>query len=319
MTIAEELYFDSDLRIAYIHKRDSESNAVVVCFSPFNTRSSENIDRQGQFLARSNYEVITVANLKDDWYQNIPPDALQAIQLKLTVINKRVILYGSSMGGYAASLFSSVFKANLVVAYSPQFSITDDYDSRWAGQAREILWRSHMASELVSPDCRYIYIFDPKNTDILHIRQYQSIIPSHQLRLVELPYSGHPTTTYLHEIGMLKHFALAVMRDDVSVADLMKKRRNSPKWLFEVAKSLYNRKRFVNALLFIDKAIELRSGDIAMMRLRVNLLVNLQRFEDALKQGEVIIQTGDSTFAKYFSWLKEKNAERESRTVTASN
>lgn len=124
---------------------------------------------------------------------------------------------------------------------------------------------------------------------------------------MELPYSGHLSTIYLSELGILKQAALQVMEGKRIETNLMENRRSSTQWLYEVAKTLYSQSRFVQSLLCIDKAMLLRSSDLTMMRFRLNVLVKLERFKDALVQGELILAAGDATFERYFKWLQEKN------------
>jgi pimeloyl-ACP methyl ester carboxylesterase len=302
-----EIYGNGDLFVTYIQSQKSESSSVVICFSPFNTRSRSNNEKLENFFSREGNDVISIVNLKDDWYQNVGEDVIGLIQAEIARLGKRVILYGSSMGGYAAFAFSALFRSDMVIAYSPQIAINSDFDRRWADYATKLEWQYLVSERSITSNCQYICFFDPKNTDVKHIDGFRRLISPERLTLVELPYSGHPSTVYLGELGILKDIALKALSGKQIDNDLMRNRRNSVQWLHEVAKALYSKNRFAQSLLFIDKALLLRSTDIAIMRLRVNALVKLGRYEEARLQGELILAAGDVSFQRYFDWLVDKN------------
>ncbi len=107
------------------------------------------------------------------------------------------VLYGGSMGGYAALKYSGLIGATEVIAYCPQWSIDPDECSINPG------WQQHFMPKMRGmgisrSDVRgvaYIF-FDPLDAvDAFHAKAIGRIWP--QIRYVRVPGAGHHVTTLL--------------------------------------------------------------------------------------------------------------------------
>ncbi|RTL93522.1 alpha/beta hydrolase [Ancylobacter aquaticus] len=140
------------------------------------------------------------------WYQYPEmPEALARVRADIAE-GARVITYGMSMGGYAAYRFSAPLSADLVIAFSPQYSIDRWrvwWERRWGSQSRSVLWDRQMPSEGA---VKYIF-YDPLNQDRRHIRALRREAP---LELVRIYFSGHASIAYVQECGLLDSAVLDI-------------------------------------------------------------------------------------------------------------
>ncbi|GBR04351.1 hypothetical protein AA21952_1397 [Acetobacter oeni LMG 21952] len=86
------------------------------------------------FFAKLGYSAIGIVSRAPNWF---PPDEMSAVAeaIRPRLRGKRVVTYGSSMGGYAALKFSNLLGAGLALAFSPQWSNNPadvgTFDCRW--------------------------------------------------------------------------------------------------------------------------------------------------------------------------------------------
>lgn len=77
--------------------------------------------------------------------------------------HRRVLAYGSSMGGYAGLRFGKMIGATSALAISPQYSMQRDragFDTRWAKTVNRIRWRPELAGPLPA-DLHAVIVYDP--------------------------------------------------------------------------------------------------------------------------------------------------------------
>ncbi|WP_371345477.1 alpha/beta hydrolase [Ancylobacter sp. IITR112] len=140
------------------------------------------------------------------WYQYPEmPEALARVRADLPP-GARVITYGMSMGGYAAYRFSEPLGAEVVIAFSPQYSIDRWrvwWERRWRSQSRAVTWdRQPPRAGAV----KYVF-YDPLNQDRRHIRALRR---EGALDLVRIYFSGHASITYVNECGLLESAVLDI-------------------------------------------------------------------------------------------------------------
>ncbi|WP_018390079.1 hypothetical protein [Ancylobacter sp. FA202] len=140
------------------------------------------------------------------WYQYPEmPEALARVRADIAD-GARVITYGMSMGGYAAYRFSAPLRADVVIAFSPQYSIDRWrvwWERRWGSQSRSVLWDRQMPGEGA---VKYIF-YDPLNQDRRHIRALRR---EASLELVRIYFSGHASISYVQECGLLDSAVLDI-------------------------------------------------------------------------------------------------------------
>lgn len=170
-------------------------------------------DRQGfgeVWLQSRGISAIHVMGKYEDWYQY--PDMADAMAAVRGAVSgaDRVMTYGSSMGAYAAIRFADAAGANAVLALSPQYSIDPvkkPRDSRWQQDSHRIKWLPSVDG-VIQCSCVPVVVYDTKNADALHADMIAQDI---SITRVRVPYSAHPTTTFLSEVGLLHTLVFDVL------------------------------------------------------------------------------------------------------------
>jgi tetratricopeptide (TPR) repeat protein len=179
-------------------------------FVSFALRNASSIQPFGEhFFRKHRLNVILVTCTGSHWYQYSDSPALGAALARACRGFARSVTYGTSMGAYAALAFSGLIEADLVLAFSPQFSMNPaklPQEQRWRDEIAEIQHRGGFVFDdmHLTSHGRIIVIFDPFDDDMHHIRALRA----HHPRLCELPlpFTGHRSLTALQETGLLTGF-----------------------------------------------------------------------------------------------------------------
>lgn len=249
----------SNLCVDYYHNPLIPPHMVAITFSPSGNRTLTGEGFGGKFLLSNKIDVIAFKCDNDDWFQSVTIELLEEIN---RIINLKgyssVVAYGSSMGGYAAIQFSKYIGCNAVLALSPQYSIVDEFDCRWEKLSNKILWNHQISPESISKECKYVIAYDPHDLDNAHAQLFEKLIPAENYVFLELPFAGHPVSSFLLESNQLKELALNVfLGSDVINTDFRTSRKTSKSYLRNLSFHLYKNKKFSRALFVINKAIEL--------------------------------------------------------------
>lgn len=193
----------------------------------------DGFDRFGfgeEFLLANGISAIHVLGRGNDWYQYEDIfDALATVRAATAGAARR-ITYGSSMGGYAAVRFADAVAADGVLALSPQWSINPSragWEHRWPQDSHRIHWLDSIDGP-VSCRAQPVLIYDPHMPlDRRHVRHIAAETPS---LLIAVPYSGHPASTFLGEISLLKPMLEDLLHDRFdakAVAETIRERRST--------------------------------------------------------------------------------------------
>ena len=176
----------------------------------------EGFDRLGfgeDFLFANGISAIHVLGRGDDWYQYDDVfDALATVKAATAGAERR-ITYGSSMGGYAAVRFADAVAADGVLALSPQWSINPakaPWEDRWPQDSHRIAWNDRIDGAV---RCRTtpILVYDPCMP--LDHRHATRIAAETQSVLLPVSYSGHPSSTFLGEVRLLRTLLEDILQD----------------------------------------------------------------------------------------------------------
>ena len=163
---------------------------------------------------------------------------------------------GTSMGGYAAVAFSRLLELDIVLGFSPQVTIEEEFDTRWQEWAKQISWRYRIAEDTISEHCHFYFFYDNKDRDRDHISRFRHIIRPENLSAVAVPYAGHPVAQYFAETGSLKELVLAVFNEaGVRGLGFRGKRQQSGSYCYTLSIHLLNKRRPEAALKLIERAI----------------------------------------------------------------
>lgn len=202
------LFCDNDLTVR--RRPGGGGPCCVVTFDSFSDVGQ--LDRPGYgeaFLHRSGIDAIHVVGRGNDWYQYPQMAAAMTAVRDVAAGYSRVVTYGSSMGGYAAIRLAGLAGAQAVFALSPQFSINPrvvSWERRWPDSSRR--FRDVWESALPWPKPAEAYVaYDPRTPDRRHMALLRARF---EYEAIELPFTGHPVTGYLAEIGLLQQAILAI-------------------------------------------------------------------------------------------------------------
>jgi len=169
------------------------------------------------FFANQGVDAIHFLTNKNNWYQQ--PEMREAIAHVTPIANAYAgrSSYGSSMGGYAAILFSDWLNVDVVSAFSPQFSIQRSIlpnERRWLKESLETEFLYDDMASMASKTAKVLVAYDPTDDDdIPHMRLLRSTIVN--LREFVTPLSSHHVLRFLHEIGLLSEFLDSSVRGEL--------------------------------------------------------------------------------------------------------
>ncbi len=255
-----------DIRIEHFR---SKERSETLAFT-FTDRESRNLADPGfatGFLLSHGFDVVAIKTNRSIWFENLVDDDVLDIERWLSWSDSPYACrlgYGSSMGAYAAIRMSRSLRLDRVLALSPLFDIKNDWESRWRADREAMSADRTMFSlegggptEQISDRCDYMMIYDPLTDDAKHVRLFERIISADRLKLMPLPYSGHPSGPYLVDLKMLAPVALSALREGMfpSIADARRlHKRTSATYLFNLAEHCLRRRHLqwalaINALL----------------------------------------------------------------------
>ncbi|MDQ0303558.1 alpha/beta hydrolase family protein [Ancylobacter polymorphus] len=187
------------------------TDVVFVTFEPkLLVRPPERSGFGEAFFAKRGYTAYHVRCRGNDWYHYPDMEAgLAALRADIPPAT-RVVLYGSSMGGYAALRFSNWLRADAVIALAPQASVDPTrvgWEKRWAPETSVLIWDRLPPH----PNAACYVVYDPFDADRRHVailRREAALVPLHSY------FSGHHVTEYLMESGLLESLLVSVARGE---------------------------------------------------------------------------------------------------------
>jgi tetratricopeptide (TPR) repeat protein len=281
----KNIFRSDDLVIDFFSLGDGPNKSIAFTFTAFTPSTKADKDALvgvgfgGELLLRNGFDVVAFKSAKNLWYQNILAETLVEIESFISASSiayiKRVS-YGSSMGAYAAIQFSRALKIDIVLALSPQFEIDQPYDQRWQSLAQQIEFQYRIDSNAISDSCKYFVAYDPKNDDALHIQKLSTLIDREHLIKIRTPYSGHPSTTYLFETGLIQCIALSVLQHaSFDYSAMRNNRQLSKTYLYELSKRLTLKDKNKSALIVINRAISIDHSALGLLVHKIAILEKL--------------------------------------------
>ena len=160
---------------------------------------------------------------RNHWYQT--PDLADATRIARDFAQTRkVVTYGSSMGGYGAALMSARLGVP-AVSLAPQYSLDAEiapWETRWREDAAAI---AHFDSDAMSRDglpSGYLF-YDPFTT--LDAKQASLFRPESNFTFMPCAFSGHSTSFMVNRSYSLKRLVREVLDDSFSVPQFYAERR----------------------------------------------------------------------------------------------
>ncbi len=139
----------------------------------------------------------------NDWYQSLEIHEIAQI-VKLKLGEEKPILYGSSMGGYAAYRFSGLFNAKGWIAVVPQHAPFSDVveETRWPQYRNLIQMNEWSVGDLPPVEGIGLVFVDPElDLDLQHATAIKNDTDA---LIKSFPGAGHELLATLHSRGTLK-------------------------------------------------------------------------------------------------------------------
>lgn len=302
---------DTGTRVELFRSEKGGANKIVIIFNPVTNKNLEGNKFGGSLLNDNGFDVIQFKSINDDWYQSIPENIFNELNIFIQEAGYGLICsYGSSMGGHAAILFSKKLNCNICLALSPQYSIYEAYDTRWSIYAKNIKFKYLMGEDNISKCCKYFIYFDPKDDDSKHIDRFKNIIKKSQLYLEKIPYSGHPVTDFLVQTGTLKKIPLHIFNEgELLNLDIRTLRHSSKSYFFWLSQKLVSKNKNTLALKVVDLALIKNFNMASFLRQKAIILDRLNRLENAIQAAHeaILLEDNHPNFLTAFGRILNKN------------
>lgn len=193
-----------DYVIEYIPRSD---RTLFVGFDSLADVRNDAVDRKawGHDFAKANgWSFLGVRALGETWFRSDNlRETLADIALKLKGY-ERIALSGTSMGGYAACVFSPLFPGCSVIAFSPQSSLCEKiapWDMRYP-QSHKLDWtgrHSDAQASIIKTNEYWIFYDHHHYEDRLHAER----LIAAGAKGVRMRWAGHMTAQFLSSLSML--------------------------------------------------------------------------------------------------------------------
>lgn len=282
-----DVIFDEDGYRIEFHGHESGGDCLIYTFTPF-MFSDINKDGFGvKFLFADGYDVVSFKCVRDSWFQNLPIRAIE-MAAKIGRKYKRVVTYGSSMGGFAAIAFADLLSATDVIAISPQYSIRDEFDKRWSRQAAVISDWAFEIHDGACKNCHVTLLYDDfHRPDTLQVEKIIQKLNAPKLHQLRVPFSGHPAGHLLSDTKQLSSIIRAILNRDenINVEYVWSKIRNLPQYIFRLGCYAAERGRVKLALLCFFRVVLLDSKSEYYKNHLAAYLIRVGGLNDALERG----------------------------------
>ncbi|MFS4439213.1 hypothetical protein ACMA5I_13455 [Paracoccaceae bacterium GXU_MW_L88] len=201
---------------------DRGEDVLMVSCDNLSSARDDTMDRSPwgyAFVAKNGWSQLGIMTYNADWFRN---DDLLTYLASLRDSGffhrfKKIVMTGTSMGGYAACAFASLAPGCTVIAFSPQSTLDErlvPWEERfnsgrkanWDGLFRDGAVEAKAAKEVFliydsefPPDVRHVERFDSANVTRLPAR-----------------YSGHKTALFLRRAGLLSSVVKAAVAGELT-------------------------------------------------------------------------------------------------------
>jgi hypothetical protein len=188
----ETLYQSDQLRIL-CHNPQAEHAVVVFDHRQVRDGNFATI-RPSDKITKAGFSYITVASKRNDWF--LSPSLSDCHEQVSAYMAKyrRVVGFGSSMGGFGALAMSRTFRFKQVLVVSPQITVFPDrapFDPRFKEHAKELDPTFDTVSQHPRKGLGGVILFDPNQpNDLAHAQIISELFP--RLRRVPMSFAGHP-------------------------------------------------------------------------------------------------------------------------------
>lgn len=232
---------------------DRGGDTLVVSFDNLSSARDDSIDRTPWgygFVAKNGWSQLGVMTFATDWFRN--EELLEYLDslAKSGFFQRfrKVVMTGTSMGGYAACAFASLSPGCTVIAFSPQSTLKKDlvpWEKRFSSGRRSDWSGAHAdgAEESRAADKVFI-VYDPLFAeDVQHVDRFTG---PNVVRL-RARYAGHKSALFLRRAGLLSSIVRETVEGGMSETRFYQMYRGGralPWYMNAVAARISEGKRF---------------------------------------------------------------------------
>lgn len=155
---------------------------------------------------------------RNDWFLSDETEALMSAVSNEAARYSDVINYGTSMGGFAALLFSKATGAREIHAVAPQYSIDPEicsFETRWQDEFHTFCRKQMDIAQLGNRSVKGIVTYDPKmELDRLQAERILDTFPN--IRGASFFHGGHPPLKPLREAGTVGQMGRDILRSQAT-------------------------------------------------------------------------------------------------------
>jgi hypothetical protein len=221
----------NDLTLKHINENDA--GCIFVSFSARNSQGIGTPFGFGFFEKHDMETYFITQNKSNQWWHTPEIEEIARIlRNRKAVSGKKIILYGSSMGGYAACHFRNIFQADIALALAPQIFVDKKYfsdEKRWEFDINKIQENIRFDEiKNINAQNAELFIFtdslhslDKLHVEyLLHVREVLS-----PLTIINIPYSNHDVARLLAQTGVIQQLLIVINESglfDYSIIPLCK-------------------------------------------------------------------------------------------------
>ncbi|WBV42592.1 hypothetical protein [Pseudoroseomonas cervicalis] len=188
------------------------SGALVISLAP---RQAERRIWGEDFLARLGVSVLGLVDQGAAWYPQAEMARLLPALREVLAGHRRVVLYGFSMGAYAALKYAAALRADAVLAFSPQYSVhpedVGDFDLRRSRQDFDPALHEGMRITAADVSGQALLFHDPLFAE--DARHAALIAAAAPVQLVPTPLSAHDSVRFAAEAGWVEPLLRAALQE----------------------------------------------------------------------------------------------------------
>lgn len=158
------------------------------------------------YLIKRRVSAVHFISKFNHWWQT-PESAIAIDELRSRGLldgGRRITLYGSSMGGYAALILSRLIKPKRIVVFSPQYSIDAGrvpFEKRWRTYAAKLKFDHDDMAAGIDHDAEIKVVYDPFfEPDRRHVQLVEKL---RSVEHIPVRFAGHNTARTLEELGLI--------------------------------------------------------------------------------------------------------------------
>lgn len=260
---APRTLYDGKFLTVLFHDICDTSSEYWVTFSSFQTPEPFGL----KYLTGRQCRALYIVPKLNEWYQHEEIwEALAVCREVLEAAGVRPIVYGSSMGGFAALAFARELNARIVLSGCPQISIdprlVGHFDVRWQDIGKRVSYVRADARDGLFSDAEIYVIFDSLHRED---RQHVAMLAGYEnIRNIAFPVAGHGVLHTLNDLKLLRPLIEAVITPGQAdaIKDIQRlyreRSRTTNNYFHAIGEFYLTSKSYGRAIRFLRKAIEMK-------------------------------------------------------------